>query len=333
MKNLKKFILILIFLIDFSIACAVKFPRWILDVHSVYPEDVYIAMLGSGKSIEEAKNDSLSQLARYFDSQIVVNTNAKNKMLNRNEEISKEQEINQELNIVSEVTLVAVDYSKAFYYKKEQKYYIVAYLKREETWNQLEDKIKVSLEQFETFQSMSDNSENLMIKFKYAKKANEEGKKFLKYIYSALIINPSKRENYQTQITRISLKTEENSQIVVPVIMKVFGDCENIISASLEKALEKAGFSVNADLQKESYILTAEIKSNEKNEGEVYFVYPEISITLIDSDGTKRFYSFEKKWGKTAGFSSLQVKKKSFLKIAEDLQNFLLSDIESYFLY
>ena len=79
MKNLKKFILILIFLIDFSIACAVKFPRWILDVHSVYPEDVYIAMLGSGKSIEEAKNDSLSQLARYFDSQIVVNTNAKNK--------------------------------------------------------------------------------------------------------------------------------------------------------------------------------------------------------------------------------------------------------------
>ena len=117
MKNLKKFILILIFLIDFSIACAVKFPRWILDVHSVYPEDVYIAMLGSGKSIEEAKNDSLSQLARYFDSQIVVNTNAKNKMLNRNEEISKEQEINQELNIVSEVTLVAVDYSKAFYYK------------------------------------------------------------------------------------------------------------------------------------------------------------------------------------------------------------------------
>ena len=71
----------------------------------------------------------------------------------------------------------------------------------------------------------------------------------------------------------------------------------------------------------------------EKNEGEVYFVYPEISITLIDSDGTKRFYSFEKKWGKTAGFSSLQVKKKSFLKIAEDLQNFLLSDIESYFLY
>ena len=36
-QNLKKFILILIFLIDFSIACAVKFPRWILDVHSVYP--------------------------------------------------------------------------------------------------------------------------------------------------------------------------------------------------------------------------------------------------------------------------------------------------------
>lgn len=330
---MKKIILVFAILIHSCLIFAAKVPNWILDVDSEYPKDIYLARLGTGTTLENARADALGLLAGYFNAQILVDTKATNIMNNKDNNVSKEQNINQEINVVSETSLVGVEYSNSFFNKKEKKYYIVAYLNREEAWKNLEDKLNVLFEKYETFQDMAEKSADLITKFKYSKKASNTGEEFLNEVYKGFIINPAKRKFYKPKITEINLKIEENSQIIVPVKLKINGDCENIIKNLIVNEFKKAGFFIDSDsANKNSYLLCVDIKSNEKLDNEIYFVFPELSIELLDSAKTRKFYSFEKKYSKTAGFSLNQTQKKAFSKIADELNSVLSEDVKKSFL-
>ncbi len=330
---MKKIILIFAILIHSCFIFAAKVPNWILDIDSEYPKDIYLARVGTGATLENARADALGLLAGYFNAQILVDTKATNIMNNKDNNVSKEQNINQEINVVSETSLVGVEYSNSFFNKKEKKYYIVAYLNREEAWKNLEDKLNVLFEKYETFQDMAEKSADLITKFKYSKKASNTGKEFLNEVYKGFIINPAKRKFYKPKITEINLKIEENSQIIVPVKLKINGDCENIIKNLIVNEFKMAGFFIDSDsTKKNSYLLCVDIKSNEKLENEIYFVYPELSIELLNSAGTRKFYSFEKKWSKTAGFSLNQTQKRAFSKIVDELNNVISEDVKKSFL-
>ena len=308
-------------------------PKWVLDVESEYPKETYLARLGSGATIENAQANALGQLASYFNSQIVVDTRTTNQMVNKNDVVSKNQTLNQKISVFSEINLVAVEYSKYFYNKKEKKYYIVAYMNREQAWKNLEDSLTSAYEKFESFQDMADSSKNLMMKYKYSKKANLAGEEFLNAIYKGFLINPNKRKEYKSKVSEINLKIDENSQINVPVLMKVKGDSENILSNCIANELKITGFSIDKDNGKNSTCLVnISIVLNEKVDNDVYFVYPEISMSIEDFDGSKKYYSFERKWGKTAGFSLNQAHKKALLKISEELTGVISEDIRLNFL-
>lgn len=330
---MKKIILVFAILIHSCFIFAAKVPNWVLDVDSEYPKDTYLARVGTGVTLENARADALGQLAGYFNAQILVDTKAINVMNNKDNNVSKEQNINQEINVVSETSLVGVEYSNSFFNKKEKKYYIVAYLNREEAWKNLEDKLNGLVEKYETFQDMAEKSVDLITKYKYSKKASNAGGEFLNEVYKGFIINPAKRKLYRPKITEINLKIEENSQIIVPAKLQIKGDCENIIKNLIVNEFKRAGFFIDSDnANKNSYLLCVDIKSNEKLENEIYFVYPELSIELLDSASTRKFYSFERKYSKTAGFSLNQTQKKAFSKIAEELNSVISEDVKKSFL-
>lgn len=329
---MKKNIFLIIFLVSTFLGFSASFPKWVLDVDSEYPKEIYLARLGSGATIENAQANALGQLASYFNSQIVVDTKATNQMTNKNDVVSKNQTLDQEISVVSEINLVAVEYSKSFYDKKKKKYYIVAYMNREQAWKNLEDKLNTSYEKFEGFQDMADSSKNVIMKYKYSKKANLAGEEFLTEIYKGFLINPDKRKEYKSKISEINLKIDENSQITVPVLIQANGDFENIISNSIANEIRNAGFSVIKENNKSSScLLNINIVSNEKIEDDVHFIYPEIHISLEDFDGSKKYYSFERKWGKTAGFSLNQAQKKAFFKISEEINGVISADIKAKF--
>lgn len=324
----KHIILIVLLCLSFS-GFSAPMPNWVLDVDSEFPKETYLARLGSGVTIENAQANALSQLASYFNSQIVVDTKTTNTMTNINDEVQKEQTLNQEVNVVSEINLVGVEYSKSFYDKKQKKYYIVAYMNRDEAWKNLEDKLNASYEKFENYQDLADGSKDLILKYKYSKKANIAGEEFLNEIYNAFLINPAKRKEYKSKINGINIKIEENAFIIIPISFNVSGDFENIISASVSNEFKKAGFTVNTDSDKQgSYVVNLQINSNEKIEDDIHFIYPEVSLALTDVNGLKTYYSFENKWGKTAGFSLPQAQKKAFQKISEELIDTLSKDIK-----
>ena len=330
---MKKHILFIIILFSTFFVFSASMPKWVLDVESEYPKETYLARLGSGATIENAQANALGQLASYFNSQIVVDTKATNQMTNKNDVVSKNQTLDQEISVISEINLVAVEYSKSFYNKKEKKYYIVAYMNREQAWNNLEDSLTSAYEKFEIFQDMADSSKNLMMKYKYSKKANLAGEEFLNAIYKGFLINPNKRKEYKSKVSEINLKIDENSQINVPVLMKVKGDSENILSNCIANELKITGFSIDKENGKNSTCLVnISIVLNEKVDNDVYFVYPEISMSIEDFDGSKKYYSFERKWGKSAGFSLNQAHKKALLKISEELTGVISEDIRLNFL-
>lgn len=329
---MKKIIVVFLLMINVIYVFSASVPKWVLDVDSEYPKETYLARLGSGKTIENAQANALGQLASYFDSHVEVDTKTSSLMVSKNNEVEKTQSLNQEVNVVSGTNLVGVEYSKSFYHKKEKKYYIVAYMNRAEAWKNIEDKINLSYERFENCQNMITETSNPFLKFKYSRKANAAGEEFLEETHKGFLINPTKRKEYKSKVSEVNVKIEENSQVSLPVVLVSEGDYENLISTVVANEFKKFGFIIKSAGSKGSEChLLLNINSNEKNEDDVCFVFPEISISLMDSKGEKKYYSFERKWGKTAGFSLTQAQKKAFSKISEELSSALSDDIKNIF--
>lgn len=300
-------------------------PKWIYDVEFEYPKEKYIAYLGSGKTLENAQANALSQLALFFRSQVAVSTRASTQMTNKNDDVQKEQSLNQYIEVQSNVNLVSVEYSKNYYDRKTKDYYVVAYLDRKTAWQRIETELNEKFEAFENFQNLCETSSDSILKYNYSKKANSIGQEFIEESSTGFLINPSKRKEYKPKLSEINLKIEENSHLTIPVVLKVSGDFENIISKAVLEELKNFGISPVSSSQKNANLLFIEIKSNEKISDEIHSVFPEISISLTDSTQSKKYYDFSKKWGKTSAFSLAQAQKKSFLKIAEELRK-ILSD-------
>lgn len=329
---MKKIFLLLIFAFQSFFLFSAPMPKWVLDVDSEYPKETYLARLGSGPSIEAAQSNALAQLAGYFSSEVVVNTTSTNNMTNKDEHVTKEQNINQEVNVISEKNLTAVEYSKTYYNRKEKKYYIVAYLNREIAWQNLEDKLQALLERFENFQNICETSEDLMLRYKYAKKAKVAGQEFLNEIYNGFLINPAKRKDYKSKISEINLKIDKDSTVTVPVFLKTTGDYENMITNCVTSEFKNAGFAVTTDFSENlKYQLSINIKNNEKIEEDIHSIFPELEICLSDISQTADYYSFQKKWGRTAAFSLHQAQKKAYAKIITELKDALCEDINKNF--
>ena len=49
-------------------------PQWITDKKGVFPDSEYLAQLGTGANAAEARNNSIAQLASYFNTAKFIST-------------------------------------------------------------------------------------------------------------------------------------------------------------------------------------------------------------------------------------------------------------------
>ena len=140
---MKKIAVVCLFcLINFAcFAKKVEEPEWFKNYKSVYPVSEFIAMKGTGNSGELAKADAAAQIARYFVSNVVVNTSASSEMTSDGTNVTKNQRILTETEITSELSVFGMEYTVPFYNKPEKKWYAVAFINRADAWFQFKPKI------------------------------------------------------------------------------------------------------------------------------------------------------------------------------------------------
>ena len=109
-------------------------PEWFKNWRTLYPETDYIAQRGRGDTEEQAKTDALAQIARYFQTNVNANLTTSLQSVTSGDSVSETTSIQDEVSVMSNVELFGLEYTDSYYFKKEKKWYSLAFIKRENRW-------------------------------------------------------------------------------------------------------------------------------------------------------------------------------------------------------
>jgi hypothetical protein len=126
-----------------------KVPAWFNDLASVYPEDQYLAFMGSGPDLEAARADAQSQLANFFGMTITAVSDGKVEYRDKSGGAGADQSelrrsVSQSVKTSSTQKLYAVKYSDAFTLKSNT--YQVGYLVLKDTLAQIKAERKTAVD-------------------------------------------------------------------------------------------------------------------------------------------------------------------------------------------
>ena len=330
---MKKFATFMFLTLTAAVFSFARDPKWISDRDSVYPEEKYIARVGRGEDPDVAKAKALGDIASYFKAQVISETKANSKMTNKNGDISKEQSIDQSTMIVSQMDLVAVDYSETYYSKKEKIYYVAAFIDREAAWSAYEPEILKAKNNYESLYDLALGTKEQILRYKYLYKSRDEGYSLISKLYFGFLINPSKKAEYKDTIYEISsdaiFGTLDEQDI--PLYLDIQGDQGGIITSAITDIFSNFGFIISTKQSASSnYTLTVSIDDNLLVSDDIYAIYPFIEIRLSNRDKTETFYTWNKRWTKTANFSLKQCQQRAYPKIAEEIKASVSEDYKSH---
>lgn len=310
-------------------------PKWVSDVEKDFPKDTYIARLGTGDTADNARANALGQIAGFFKSEVVVSTSATENMQNDSTRVEKKQTLEQTVQVVSDMTLTAVEYNAPYYDKKKKTYFVVAYIHRAQGLQALEPKILQLHSKYKSFIELSKKADEAIMRKKYLIKAKESGEELVSALYMALLFDPTRKQEYRDFSSELSQNHEIEALdlLQIPLFVQSRGDFEDAITAKVCDAFKASGFLPASTRQSNrDAVLKIEIDSNEKSAEGICMIYPSVSVTISSGDGSTVLYSFQRSWGKTAGFSLAGAQKKAFPKIAEELQESLIADFRENFM-
>ena len=332
---MKKSVLFVVLAFNFALAYCARAPKWVDDVEAEYPRETYIARLGSGTTAENAQASAVGQIASFFKSEVVVNTNATQNLRNDGAKTEKRQEIDQRVQVVSDMSLTAVEYNTPYYDKRKKTWFVVAYIERVQGFQAVSAQVHSLRARYDSFLELARKTEESLLRYKYLVKARETGEELLSALNMGFLFDSSKKGDYKDFVSELNGNEELGTldSFRVPVFVESRGDYENTITSKIVEALKSCGLSPSYDRKKSGdAILSIQIDSNEKSSDEICTVYPEVSVTLLSAGGEKTFYSWQHSWGKTAAFSLSGAQKKAFPKIAEEVKSSLPADFVEKFL-
>ena len=143
-------ILILIFLTDKAFAKSPVFPAWYTDdgLEENYPSAKFIRERGSGKTKQDAENDAVSYISRYFETEASISSISTVNAVSTDEKTTITETLNIQQAISSNMKLFGIKFSDRYYNKKEKTWYVVAYIDINDAWNRYEPEISMERDEF-----------------------------------------------------------------------------------------------------------------------------------------------------------------------------------------
>ncbi|MGP1587008.1 MAG: hypothetical protein ACTTHG_01545 [Treponemataceae bacterium] len=303
-------------------------PDWFYDVDSVFPKEDFIAEIGAGKTEEEAQSYALAAIARRFNVSVKNSVTATYDAIEEGEKLTEIRHLVNNVDLKSSVDLCSVEATQPFFDKKEKKYYLVVYIKRDSAFLLYEPVLKQKQTVFMEFFNKAQNSTEPFEKYEWYKNAWDSSFDYLEALSFAQIFCGK---------TELSYEKDRNILALIPALIKYTAkectvsvtadmDYKNHVKQAVSEVFSNLGFTVVKVDSSKKY--TAEILINEhlENSGELFVLYPEIELNLIGKN-KKIMYNRTYKLGKVAAYSKEKAREKAFEKIAVEIKNNLSAEL------
>lgn len=127
----------------YSALCFASSPKWLTDLEKAFPTVDYVRVVGEGNSESSAKKSALSELSSYFNQTITSQTHALKSIERDNFSYIEKGDVRQNLITSTKSDLFSVQYTNSVYDKRNEKYYVCAYLSRKDVWTVISQKMAV----------------------------------------------------------------------------------------------------------------------------------------------------------------------------------------------
>ncbi len=290
-----KHIMVLILVMVIISACAtaskkaVAPPEWLNNPYATYPEQLYLAAIGSGDSRAQAERNAAAKLAQIFETSVSVDETHRQryKEITGSELMSFEDEFSMDrsVRLEAEQTLINITYADSYRDNMGQ-VHVLAYIHRMRTADIYENKIAENADKVNQLIAQSNNSGNQLIKYAAMNAAQAVANSNQILIDQLSIISPDSKEflNLNYNMNSINQRVGELARDITFEI-EIENDDNNQISILISDMLNDLGFMITTHGM---LLIDGKIDFEETDLGRadgVVFVRYDLQLRVIDDYG------------------------------------------------
>jgi len=220
-------------------------PLWLTDLGSVYPEEKFIAVQGSGVDISAARNDGLVQLARFFGTSIEALSEGSQVYKDSSTGSNLDIKIAETVKIRTSSDLFAVRYSGT--YQKNATSYVVAYINRAEVGDNLSDAAKDAGKRIRDLLEATKHSEDAASKLARAAGANVLASQANVILKKLSLVDRDRARDLKVQIPIDEAQDSwEKVRRDVRIALKIEGDGDGVLTGKIRSLLSAEGLIVDS---------------------------------------------------------------------------------------
>ena len=305
-------------------------PEWIENKKAVFPDSEYLAQLGTGITANEAKNNSIAQLASYFNTNVKSLIQGESFTYNSsNDESKTERTINSSIVTSTDLDLFALETTEPFYLVREQKWYCCAYINRKTAWNQYEPYVRDAKTKFFSIFSLAKNTQEPLERIKIYSQAEFASEDFLSCLYRAYMFSkPLTDQAFASDREVVAaipgyVQKEKNKCIMCAVTPVDIG---GTVSSAVNGIFSGIGFTMSDNPDKSYYIVETTVDYNKITEDDLVIYYPGVKLSVKSKE--KTVYVYENKLDRIMSYNESKAKKTACDGIASILEKELAQDFK-----
>lgn len=311
-------------------------PAWLSDYETLYPRDKFIARLGTGDTRDAAVNDSVGQLAAFFDSEISRVIEGSSTLT----EGSAQHTIDTSTTVKSSAKLQGIE---TLDYNDGKTWHALSYLDKEKTLVTYDAKIATLRDTVASLREKAFSDKNTFKTVLQLKKAQAVAAKMVEAVCVASVLAPAGRYNADlSSVEKLSQELQaakEDAPLFLNLAVRVdaasdvrlpkdTGDTSGV-SAAIKTAFQELGFSISnapSDYVLDVY-LTLAVSAENSDDLTMYTQKGgTFAVSLKCLKDASTCYSYSKQFSKYSSYNFNKIFSHFYPLVITDIQESLLAD-------
>ncbi len=320
-------------LLCFSCASTAKSANRPLWAHpdtleQAYPRATSIARLAAAATEKEAATLAEGELTAYFEHTVSIATDATQTLDSSG---NTSGSLTKAVRIQGELQLFAVHKTEAWYDAASKRYFVCAYIDREEAWLLYATHIDSARASFSALYEKALSEPDAFKRLKLLHAAEAPAATFSRVLDFAHLLAPAHDEALSEDREHIASLAEKKTAARMEARMQVVvqNDSALIVERVISGALSKAGYYLSATDARYQVRATVSknLQANTVDGETVYTAEPGITVALTQGD--EILFSYNKTLARISGFSESVVSKKLYQAIERELTESFLKEFSA----
>lgn len=315
-------------------------PDWLKNYREVFPDDKYVAQLGSSNSIDAAKNEALNSLVQYLE--VTVNSQVYSSYVSLEENLGgvtklySQSQNKKDIQVSVDITVQAIEYTEPYYVKKEKLWYCVAFFERKKAFEMYKSEITPLEFELKSLFELVEQKDDLFEKIVIYNKITDIGQNFINKVNFATLLSPKDAELHYSPLIEMYSKIDSsilNKKLKSPIYIASNNTFSSVINSALSSVFTENGWIVNSIPQNSIYHVICDVVFNEYQEIQgsnvLYSFFPSVKIQIVKKN--EIIYMYENSnIGKILGYNYEKAKAKLETKIASHIKIDFLNEFNTF---